>query len=598
MKLFVNLFLFVAVAIASVSCEKNDNNLDIPDIEPEINPIISSGENATIPAMFISSQESEISKAIKSRIPNNFVGTTATGAEMVIAAQNELLANIKTVAEAYSNGKIIVVISPDYSEIKKAFETEGYNIAMPDFAAGKNMLVAFNKYGYLYDVDEPADNGDDGISEGNSYNGVNSSIGGGVIDYADYLNPFVSWLNRTSKEVEELENKALRLTTGTEPADVVKTFNAQKVEHTYTIKLKKEISHVILSHPDVIEATSQLTIRFTIYPLYAFEDQVSNGDYYIVTAESVIENKPMYLGSFTRKHGGVKVRMCCYIFSEYYLDMEFDGETKPLFDVTPCPKTTAVSVTCDEGFSWNLGGSITGGFSGFDLTGALSLSGGVAFSNSQSVTYPDLVVENNSTGNGKVSYRYDVPVDLMGYMQGTSIHEPEAVVCKAGTTLSSSWVWRVNSTKDNEDRSFKVKVNPNLSYAAMHFITIGSTDGVWHNFKDAIADTEKTFTLELMAPNRTPTGMWSLSNTFANGEYISDIVVYDANDTEMKNPVHRVNGSVAPGKDYTTNLRTGSYMVTFKAGRSADATKLYKSISSFEIKRAEHYTSNSGFDFK
>ena len=56
MKLFVNLFLFVAVAIASVSCEKNDNNLDIPDIEPEINPIISSGENATIPAMFISSQ--------------------------------------------------------------------------------------------------------------------------------------------------------------------------------------------------------------------------------------------------------------------------------------------------------------------------------------------------------------------------------------------------------------------------------------------------------------------------------------------------------------------------------------------------------------
>ncbi len=583
------LFAFMACTVCTVflaGCDKNETDVDTPVVDPVIKPISSDGQAFNVPVRFLGNPESELAVAVRRRAPQ--AEQDGAGSRMVVVAQNELEANGDAIIGAWGLGDFIVVLDPDYDALDRFFSARGMRLDLPVFGdASGNMLVCFNNSGCVYDVDDPFDgNGIVTPQKSRQDSDGRHFFVSGSNEYDAYLNPLVRFVNGIVNE---------SVSTKGELADVAKTFDYQKVEHTYTIHLKKEIAHVALSSPDVVEASSQLTLRFQIYPLYAFEDQSANGDYYLVTAQSTIENGPMYLGSFDWRHGGVHSHICAYIFYKYFLNLEFEGSVKPVFDVTPNPSTTSVGVSHTEGMEWNIGGSVTGGFESGGPSAAVSLNGGVSFSNSTTITYPDLLIKNNYTSAGKVSYEYQVPDDLVGYMQGTHFHGPDALICSSNAEMSCSWVWRVSGTKDNGTDRFSVIVTPDITYTSMHFFTTGIGDGEFKDFTDAIADTEKTFKLNLTSPNRVPTGFWNLKNTFSAGEYVTDIRLYKPSSTT---PEYSYTRNLAPGEEMKVNVATGQYIVKFNAGSNRASMKSYESVSPITISRAESTVSNSGLDIE
>lgn len=588
-KLLFRIMLCAALAVLCIGCKDKDPVDDEPVILPTINPLAATLDQFNLPVVFLGNAQNDLIQALNKR-KGNVLHSEPEQPELIFVSQSEISQFEERIIEAYAAGDFIAVVHPDYGQIRSTFASHGMKVLLPSFETpSSNMLVCFNCKGSSYSVDDPFDGNEiTGKQESVLLSDGSQTIVSGSDDVSDYLNPFVRFINESAAE----------LVTKADPADVEKTFDAQKVEHTYTIHLKKELGHVALSKPDTVEATSQMTIRFKIYPLYAFQDQPANGDYYLVTAQSTIENAPMYLGSFTNKHGGVKTHLCAYIFREYHLDLEFKDGIKPLFDVTPNPSTSAADVAHTEGMEWNIGGSLTGGIEGATPSAALSLNGGVSFSNSTTVTYPEIIIKNNSTADGKVSYIYELHPDMSGYIQGFTMHPPAAEIVKSNTDMSGSWVWRVKDVKDNDSKtSFSVKVSPDLTYSSMRFYS-SVADANIVKWTDAIASSEKTFTLNLAAPNRTPTGSWCLKNTFTGGEYLTAITLYDSSDTGYSKPLYSFTRNVAPGEEFTTNLPTGKYNVTFSAGPDMDSMKPYKSVTPVIINRAEQTVSNASFNME
>lgn len=584
---FMATVLGACAMLTSCSESTIDNGDNTPDVEPVISKLTADNSQINMAVSMMDNEANSICHAITKRTNTSYVHNE-NQPMLHVVMQSNMAKNMNKVAAAYEKGDYIMVVNSDYKQIHSLFQNNNISVNLPQ--DGKMLLSVFNRNGNMYDMDNPFDNHDEEDEDFSEEYLVSSASK----DYKDYLNPLVNFINDMQKDSE----KVLQTSNGaTEPADVAKTFDAQKVEHTYNIHLRKKIAHVALSSPDYVEANSQLTLRFEIYPLHAFDDQASPGDYYLVNCHSTIQNAPMYMGSFTRKHGGVKTHIMAYMLKNYNLKMAFDGNITPTFDRTPQPQTTAVNMSHTEGVSWNIGGSLTGGVTGGKPTGTLTINAGATYNNSNTVTYPDLIITNRYN-NSDVNYEYEVPADMNGYMQGFDVfHDPSAPVVKGNADMYASWVWRVEQAKDNSKDSYMVNITPNLSYKAMHYFT-SVADGEVKGFNDAISDDQKSFKLCLMPPSRIPTGTWNLKNTFENGVYVTDVKVYNSNDTDLKNPIYENSTSMFSGDMLNYILPVGKYIATFRAGKSSTEMKNYKSARTINIERAGTTISNSGLDLE
>ncbi|MCQ2173373.1 MAG: hypothetical protein MJZ17_11615 [Bacteroidales bacterium] len=572
----MNRYLYLSVAVLALAVCGCNRSAEVEDDTPDApveNPMVVSNEKVNMPSAILGTVGGALESPLKERF-TNLSSAISEVSRVVIVPWDSFLQNSEIIQDALKRRSIIVVTYPDDNALNGWLVEKGLTSILSE-AGDSHLITAFGSHCGRFDLADPA---------------KSDPEASGTI--AAYLNGFVSWVNAS----DSIASVPHILEIGDEMADIAKTFDHMRYDKTYQMSISEELGHVALSSPDVVKASSQAMLHLEYYPLYSFEDQASNGDYYLFTAKFTVENKPMYKGVWKNKHGGVRTHLCAYILD--YIDLKFElvgTEDTPLFDLGPNPETTPLAVTHEEGMSWNIGGSITGGVSatGPELSG--TINGGASFSNSNSITYPDLVVNNNSSG-GVVNIRYYVADEMAGYMQGTHMIEPKAEVCKSNAVVQASWVWRVSETKDNSTKAFKLKISPKVAYYGMRFYSTAIGDGAFTYVDNAI--TGDDVVIDVHAPNRVPTGIWKLKNSDESGVYVSDIKVWKASEYGTgAAPVLTVDESIDSGDTYSAILPTGDYRAELSAGKSSSAMTR-RTCKKFTIARGDVHTSNSGFDFE
>lgn len=569
----------LGASIMLFSCAK-DAKEDIPEGE-EINTpsgeLVSSGEQ--VADLMLS--KGNIPSYLKTALIQRFASQTAEidKARVAIFSSETFEAEAsQKLLETYNRGTVLVIVNPDMVRVERVC----HDLDIPFGGAITNQnnlaLFAFNSGGDSYSMDDPFD------SDATARD-----------DFNQYLNPFTSWLNQVldKKKVTSTPN-------GTpEPADVQKTFDYQTISHTYSVHLKKELGTVLWSTPDTVEASGQVTLSMSIYPLYAFEDQQNPGDYYIINTTLTAHNETLYLGEFENRHGGVHVHMCAYILR--HMEMTCSVDPKSGYPVnfplngTPTPLTTQVNQTFTNGMSWSLGGSLTGGLEATGPSVAATINAGVTFENSTSVQVPDLIIANNWSG-GTVKSKFSVDLNATGEIQGYGMHEPTSFLCKSNMEVYPAWIWHVGGTKDVDTTSFTGQCKVVVTYKTMRYYS-SVLDGAINNFDDGIPADNQIFHFRLHAPNRVATGSLLLKNTDHRGNYITHIKLWKEGSDYQAAPLYAYNESIANGNEMTKSIATGKYMIQIEVGQNASSLKTYHTSNAVEITRGEISTINSGFDF-
>ncbi len=195
-------------------------------------------------------------------------------------------------------------------------------------------------------------------------------------------------------------------------------------------------------YPAVIE------FEAIIRPVYSFDE---NRDYYVVEENIKVNNEPMKCGpnqieGWCKKWDG-QVHKGTFIFENekwdgyygIYLREVAAHHTAPAgFSLKEYePKTTQRSQSFSEGFSFSLSGNVGLGTSGPSLT----LGGGVSYSNSKSVTIPDLGVVVSEGPIWKYKAR-EPEIKAPGFLCKTPRHDFAPDVTSKGIhTYRNNWRW-------------------------------------------------------------------------------------------------------------------------------------------------------------
>jgi hypothetical protein len=173
--------------------------------------------------------------------------------------------------------------------------------------------------------------------------------------YGYILNPFIEWLNKNASDTRS----TVLTRAATEPADLMKTFNYQTVAVSFPITVSGELAHVALSDADKLTKSGTIQVVTTAYPIHAFDDQASSGDYYLMHQEVTIPNSSWYKGKWTNKHGGVSVRLCAYFMKYFRISNTLTTPLTGTVALTPSPTTTVGQTSYTSGVSWHVDAATT-----------------------------------------------------------------------------------------------------------------------------------------------------------------------------------------------------------------------------------------------
>ncbi|MEG1934517.1 MAG: hypothetical protein RR141_00865 [Rikenellaceae bacterium] len=567
-KILYTPFIVISLLLALFSCKKD--NIDIPPdgtVGGDYRAPKSVADNSTInlATVMIGAIPEKYQAGFASRFKN--VVTLTDAAKIVVVSSSSMVASTSEIMKVYNNNGVVVVVDPDKTTVNDWFKKQGIDLELTDYV-NENAIFSFCKrldtY-ILYDTPKDKD--------------VNES-----------LNQFVAWVNgghNHSSDLNDYESK-----------DIKVLFPAQQLQHSHSYRINEIVAHVILSDPDYIDGNGQVDVRYVVYPLYVFNSESDNGDYYIVKAIMTVHNVGMYRGNYNKTHGIVMSHLCGHYLKQLNADFNLVKSTDVNnhvgeFPMTglPTPKTTLGKTEYSNGVSLNVGGSITGGVSESDKdTGiAASINGGVSFSEEESHVMSDIDIKNNSVGN-KVSYEFIVN-NLPHYSVNISITDPPLVAI-SNVEFTASWIWRVPTTKDyDKSESFSIVANIQPIYANAHFFTTGA-DFSENVYRDLCG---KKHVIPLKRPNRTPTGFIKIKNTF-NSEVVTGIKIWNVKD-QGSNPYFVSSKQFIPSETFIGNLPIGTYKVEFKAGPNATNVKTYELNRNIGITRGDETALSSTFDF-
>lgn len=512
------LALVLGLLISIPSCQKQivDEETQVIEAAGSYGP---SNEQITLPTAFISDDQSPIATAARSRC-NNLVSPDQ--ALLLLVGANDLESNTETITAALERGAILAITNPDKTQTAAWCSTHGYSYAGDETNTDdKHLICAFNNHFDYYFLDDFMDD--------------NPSH-----DYNTLINSFVSWVNTQSQTT----NTATYRTKSASTNDIKELFHAQTITHTSHIGIVEgELAHVALSKPDRLTKYTTVDASYTIYPLYSFEANTTSGDFYVVEGTFTIHNAGMYQGQWTKRHGGVKARLCGFYLSAFNIDVTFcDNQMKPYSNVdfpagaTPVPETTIGATTYTSGFSWGLSGSISGGFANNKPTGSLTFGGNVGWNNSTSRQISDLNIEKNAP-NGAVNYTLTV-----NNLPTKGKHDVPSIA-KSDLTLNQTWVWHVPATRDNSTENFAIQVNIKPTYQGYHWYS-SHADFATRTFNCSSAENDMNFSAKLIAPNRIPTGQLTLVNSSSTYQYLDNIQIWLADNTDPQ-PNYTITQTIA-----------------------------------------------------
>lgn len=568
--LLASFLLVCSPALFFTACS-DDDDVPIPEenLIPDRGPMISD-EKIDKPAAVLGDIPSDMKEALNTRL-THLQNAVDEETDVLFVSSSSLSTYNKEIVTVYENGGIIVVVQPETAVANDFFEQIGWIYELDET---KKELYAFSR-DHQYILDEVCDE----------------------VTINEHLNEFVSWVNKNLKPI-------LLSPPGSGETAIDKLIAAQSITHTYSYSLETLEAQMKWSKPDSIKGDGNFTATYSIYPLYAFEGQPTTGDFYIVSAEYTAHNTKMCnkdpekypLHKWEQPHGAFDCHLCGFFLTRFSVETNLLSEGKAVVGsfptgYTPTPQTTQGSTTYSSGMSWNLGADVAVGTKNFStIDGSVTFKGGVTFSNSQTRTVSDVDIMNQSSDN-QVIYSYKVN-NLPTHVKGHVSDPP--LVSVANATLYSSWIWRVAETKDRSDQAFYISTKPSLTYGSCHLYTSAAD---YHesrfdiNFSDK--DVQRT---KLTPPNRIPTGLLEINNTFEVA-YMSEIVIKNEQGEVVYNSAGK--GSISIGNAFLRYFPTGKYTVEFKAGNNHSSLKKYVLSKGYiTIERGETLSLNSAFDFE
>ena len=588
MKRFVSavaaLTAVTVMAFGFSSCTKDtDGGDDFPEGDKLTGPVVASDEKIDLPAAIVGPMPGYLESALDIRFTNT-TGQISDDLNVVVVADDQIVANTDKLVGCYQNGGVIVVVNPDDEALEAWCDENGVRYAGDagsDNGLDHHLLYAFNKYGNYYFLDDFIHDDEE----------VNCNV---------YLDTFVSWVNEYAAP-EKARHASLFGGMPRADYDIKKLFAPQTVNHTYQMCLNdKTLAHVALSKADKLTRSGTIDIAYSVYPLYSFQaNGGSAGDYYIVDGTFTVHNDQMYNGSWTKKHGGVRARLCGFYLKKFEVKNTlctidgavFSGVKFPS-QGTPVPETTIGSTSYSSGFQWSIGGSLSGGMLGKDPQISGTLNGSIGWNNSETRTISDLTINQNSPG-GQVGYVFDV--NNRPHTSGGKKYTSVPPIASSDFTIHQSWIWYVPSTGDNDTKEFAMSIWVKPTYESYRWYSSAS-DFSTSSWDDALPEGDRTFRVKLLKPNRIPKGVLELVNTKPEQKYMTDIRIWKEGASTSAAPDYTIPGSFR-GKAATIELPEGRYRVQVKLGASADALKAYHTPSTVEIRLAETTSVDAGFDF-
>lgn len=587
------LLLAVPVAVAAMvlafsSCSKDRGDGDnFPDEDELTDPIVASDEKIDLPAAIVGQMPGYLKSALDIRF-TNVTGQISDDLDVVVVADDRIAPNTDELVGFYRAGGTIVVVNPDDATLEAWCEENGIGYAGDagyDGGDDDHLLYAFNKNANYYFLDDFIHDDDEG-----SCNIV--------------LDSFVSWVNKYAVpgDMRRPGLSALATRAGGD-YDIKKQFKPQTVNHTYQMCLNnKTLAHAVASKADKLTRSGTIDVAYSIYPLYSFrENGNSAGDYYIVEGRFTVHNKQMYNGSWTKKHGGVKARLCGFYLKKFEVTntlcdtkgVTVSGVEFPTYG-SPVPANVIDKTSYSSGFQWGLGGSVSGGMLGSDPQFSGMFNGSMGWNNSETRSVSDLTISQDSP-DGKVGYVFDI--NNRPHTSGGKKHTSVPSIASSDFTIHLSWIWYVPSTVDNDTKEFAMTVWVKPTYEAYHWYS-SAADFSTSSWDDAVPETDRKLLVTLLKPNRIPKGMLEIRNTSTELKYMAEIKIWKESSGTSKDPDYTIPGSFYNGEAASVELPVGRYKVQVILGSSKDVLKVYHSTRAIEVELARTTAADAWFEFE
>ena len=527
------------------SCDRQAIDIsydDYDDYRGDNLPSLADGETFNVPLSISSSLEREFSDALSIRSDSSASGSDSMP---VLAVGMPEFSGIKSESPvADIEERIYIVHEPDADLVKEL----GIEISYP---LDSLLCVAF-KPGYpgCCTVRKPL----------------------GYLEVNDCLNGLVSWVN----SVESSDNEA--------SPDNPLSYVYNVVNHTFHDGLdNEEITHVLWSKPDKMSGNVTINTRIDATPLHGFSSSYDGAgiDYYLISSCVSIENAGMYNGNYTKKHGGVKARICGFYLRNYSYTIEIldkNGKSVGTFVEVPTPSTAIGTTDYTTGWSFSASGSITGG-----TTPAATLKTGLSSNSSTTRAMSDCDMVNRHSGSAVV---YDFKINnLPHYKSNISISSPPGIAVSTAN-LYSQWIWAVPTSDGDTSTQYKIRVKQTeLEYGANYMYSSGAD---FHSKKYLLKEDE--FSSNLPMPNRISTGKFSLTNS-EDGTYLTNITLKEAASGKLYNNA----GQYDYDKTYSLYLPVGDYELTCEIKGKDNVKKSYKYAETVRISTGTETKLASGY---
>ena len=398
--------------------------------------------------------------------------------------------------------------------------------------------------------------------------------------------------------------------------DITELITPQETSVTFpyaiddTVRLQDVVYHKDLRlYP--LTGTGEVTLRHSIYPFYAFEDNTSNGDYYLVKSEVSVVNEGMYKDNKIYRYdkemsdgGGdeqIYTGICGYYLRAIRLKYQL-CDTKHYGVVgeypvghSPTPLTTIGSTTYISGFSFTIGGQIR---IGNDTLSINPLLFDFEYNQQTIRNIQDMDIRNTSTSQ-IANYEFSLNnLPSVGHEFDLSPLLPAPPLSVNTGTYLQEFIWRVPSTKDfqGDDVRFALLQTVELEYGYCHsrWTFPRKIQAYTYKLRENVKTVSYSNIVDITPPCRIPMGKLKLPNR-NKGLYVTKVTVTEEGGKE---PLTISKGSLAYGKSFEIYVNTGKYKVEFMMGKNSRDAKKYTLIyDAAEVAKDETLELFSDYDF-
>jgi len=475
MKRYLSICLAVAALVTSlVSCSKDGpyaEDMALISGDYRSNPAsIADGAKINAPVWISGKLPKDFSEAVGGRVSQT---ASSAGEAMVVVTDMDGYAALDTVKD-----RIVIVYKPSDALLGQLGAAPGGDVlcvAVQQSGSGKCVVTS------------PADG----------------------LEVDEGLNGLVAWTNDTVRN-------------STADFDPSSFWEESCLYTTYSDKVREQITNVVASKKDYLEGTFVVDVQLKVTPMHGFKTNNSEAmDYYFVSSTVSVASGKMYTGNFTKKHGGVKARICGFYLKSLSAEFVLYDPSEamfPYFVQVPCPDNVIGSTSYTTGWNVSLGGGITGG-----TTPMASSTTGVTVSSSTARSISDCDV---LSAHRDATVTYDYVVNNLPRLKSSHITDPP-LVSTSTVNFYSQWVWAVRASDYDMKKVYNVHLNlSNLVYGASYFYT-GSID--YHDLE--FLQKEYEFIWTLPRPNRAPTGQFRLTNS-EEGTFLTNIKLTNKTHTD------------------------------------------------------------------